>query len=430
MASQQLVDAILPLIRLISDAICCQGHLNVGYTRSKISSNQLFVEFYQQLFNASLCVSVTPLTDTENHQICRDFINFSECHPQLFQSWFLQSTPFVPLEFFLENFSLFPRLMAKCFQIIHQFPRTEDMEKRIRRMHLQIAWEPADGNEILSAFWKVQFFEELMAANVPPNHMDFLYQFLILIKECKALIAVSFYLLEVVDSCPMEAQVISVLEHRLLLLSSGLLFNTIGEHDMLGIMENIGELFELGNVRVIRRLIYDTEKEAPKYDYLHFFHNKVVEWLYDQERFLSAESEGYQRLASQYDKLTPETMQLACQKAIPRFLFKNLRNFFLNSLLINRSLTHCISQLVEFDFLHNTFVSTQLYACLLELLNTLDMVAFRNCLLAETNWGDQEYAYSYNWLGAKQNIILFEKILAFSYAGLKAKKKYKDCYLC
>lgn len=429
MATHQLVDAILPLIRNVSKAICGSGSLTVGYTRRDIPSNLMVVDFYHQMFKASLSVSEPPLAHVENYHICRDFVDLLESHPQLIQSWFLRPRSFVPIDFFLENFSVFPRLVAKCFHFIHHFPSTEDTEERTRRMLSLISWETTDGKEMLSSFWKLQFFDELMTSkNISPHHSVFLHQFLLLIKECKTLFSVSFYLLETIDSYSVEAHVVEVLEYRLHLLSRNQLFDTIREYDMLGIMENIGELLGLRKPGVIRSLLYNPQNHITDSSYLDNFQDIVEEYLLDQDRFARAENRSYEVLTRQFDKVVPEIIQVASQKAIPRFLLKNLINFFLNSVFINRSLAHCISQLVVFDFLHNASASVQIYASLMKVIKSLDMDAFLKCLLAGSDQSGQEYAYSYNWLDAKHNIHLFEKIIAFCHAGLRAKKKYNDSY--
>lgn len=314
MATHQLVDAIVPLIRDVSNVICGSRSLALGYTHRDIPSNQMVVDFYHQMFKASLSVSEPPLAHDENSHICRDFVGLLESHPQIIQSWFLRPRSFVPFDFFLENFSKFPRLVAKCFHFIHHFPPTEDTEERTRRMLSLISWESTDGKEMLPSFWKLQFFDELMASkNISSLHSVFLHQFLILIKECKALFAVSFYLLETIDSDSVEARVVEVLEYRLHLLSRDQLFNTIREYDMLGIMENIGELLGLRKPGVIRSLIYNPENHITDSSCLDSFQDIVEEYLLDQERFSKAENRCYEVLTRQFDKVVHEIIQVASQ---------------------------------------------------------------------------------------------------------------------
>ena len=425
-ASKQLVDTILEFIRTVSDAFVDEmGQFSSGYTCGIIQSNQLVVDFYYQMFGDSFCNTKPPLVQLENQKIGRDFVCLLERYPELLNSWFLRPRLFVPMDFFLDNFEVFPHEVAQCFHFSQQFPASEDMDERCRVMLMKTAWNSAEEHEILSSYWKIQFFEELMLLeNVPNHYTEYLHQFLLLVKECKSLFCVCFCLLETFDSKAVEMEVVAVLEHRLLLLSPQLPVGTIEEFDLLGIMTNVAKLFDINNYFVTRNLLYKDDTLLKDFESLQFFHDKVEQYLYNLPRFVAKEEDYYEKLRNQNDDVIPQSIQLDYQKAIPLLLLKSLRSFFLNSCLVNKCLTICISELVVFEFLHSSSVSVDIFSSLREVIESLDMEAFRNCLLAGKDGIDLNDPY--NWVGAKQNIDLFERIIAFSHAVLRSKKKYRE----
>lgn len=423
-APKEIVDSILALIRAVSDGIMeGGGPLAVGFRHRNIYSNKLVIKFYSNMYQCAFSVENLPLASKENHVISDDFVNLLEENLELLKAW-SGKRPFVPIDFFLRHFSVFPQHVAKCFFLGQTFKPSDHSRARLSYMVGQLMWDNDTSDHMLPAsHWKLSFFETFLNSALERNHYsDYFGRFLLLITSWRMLFQICLHFMKKMGTnSEMNTQIINAIECRMRIYSTAAAFEALTEYEVVSIMEYMGRILACQCIDVTIGLFYVDTIENSLGSWINSFESSVSEIVTSRESLQTEYNNYVTSLKALSREAVRRPIDLSAIKSLPSFLFKCLRNFFVNSTLINKSMMKSISIIVCFDFLNSTQPATRLLVVLAQVIESIDTKAFQRALLFSRSPDQQLAATTYNWLGAKQNIVLFEKIIVFSYAALKAK---------
>lgn len=421
-ANREFVEALLRLVRLISEAITGGSGVMTGLRRRYSPINKIIVQFYVRMFESALTNNWSPLLHSENIRITKDFVTFLCDTLNVASALFIELKPFVPLVFMVKYFHLFPREVAKCVTIPAILKGLE--QPRQSMIFAKLWWNNTDRALMLASNWKVQFYEQLVTSNyVHPGFPDLFGDFMLLIEPRHALFEVSLYFIRLFEGhSAYEPYIVSVIELRTFTISTPLEFERLREHEVTTALEFICKVLECPRESLKSALFYSEGPDSNDASSLKDFRDAMEELMIDNDSLMHEYTIFTQKLESLASVVNRKPIELTASKSLPSFLFQCVEQFFLNSTIINKSVVYSVVLLLGCDYLHSSFMPKRLISSLAQVLYYLDWDALRQALLAAALASeDENMVATYNWLGAKQNIGLFEKLIAYSYAELVAK---------
>lgn len=428
-ALPEFVDAILNFVRAVTDAVLespthdltCEGPKFWGtfWTEPEVG------DFLYQMYEVANLSDHSPLAQQPNHVITRNIFSLFDTFEHIFLLWFPDPKNFPPIDFLVKHITDFPKETAIAFRLSRYRSHPWPIIDKHKDLAPLLVWTEDDNSLSFEKNWKFAYFEEGLYGVMLLNVFTASFAgFLALIDTWQRALDVTLYFVNILGpDSPINVQAVPEIEKRMLALLDDVQFDSHSEFQVVTILDYMGQILDCENARVIRSLFYERKYGSTRWDGWRRFEYAALSLFADQEDLLSAHEQYYRTFKETKRKKRRRKIELTREKRLLLFLLRCLENFLQNSTIINKSVTYCVAKLITYDYQHTLLVQTSLVEILVRTLESLNLEAFRSALLVSLDLNEEETAATFNWLGAKQNLEMFEKIVSFLYAEVRAKLK-------
>lgn len=422
-SSAEFADVILIFMRKLSDAVLeANGDFELYAVTVGFWMDPEVCLFYSKMYEVASPHLVLPLLDKENQVITSDLCETLVRFPELFHKWY-KNTDIIPLlEFVVMHATVFPKEAAKMLNLAREFHEKLVLHQ-FHALDRFLTWNDEDSLVLFTANWKVLFYEELLfGQNEHPHFLGSFHRFLNSVRPWHRAMDMCVYFAEYFGPKFKASVVIArVVEARMLGMCSAP-FDSHTEFEVVSLLGYIGEFLDCDNENVTKPLFYVQNRGRIRYDGLDKFERCAQDVVNTDETTVSDHQRYCEGFCSMKRKYKRGRIELGSELSLLHFLMECLRKFFLNSTKVNQSLSFCIGKLLTFDYQYSCLVPIGVLNVFVEILESVDLDAFRMSLLVTSSPNEEELARQFDWDGAKQNLVMFERMMSCIYALVRAKQ--------
>lgn len=422
-SSAEFTDVILIFMRTLSDSVLgANGNFELYAITVGFWMDPEVCQFYSKVYEVASPYLVLPLLDKENQVITADLCETLTRFPELFHKWFKNTEVIPPLEFVVMHATVFPKEAAKMLSLAREL-HEKFVLHQFRALDRFLTWQDEDSLMPFTSNWKLLFYEELLfGQNEHPHFLGSFDRFLGSVRPWHRAMDMCVYFAEYFGPHSKASMAIArVVEAKMLGMCSAP-FGSLSEFEVVNLLGYIGEVLDCDNANVTKPLFYAQNRGRIRYDGLDKFErwaqdvvNTDETTVCDHQRYC----EGFRSMKRKYKR---GRIELSSDSSLLHFLMECLRRFFLNSTKVNLSLSYCIGKLLTFDYQYSCLVPNGISNVFVEILETVDLDAFRMSLLVTSSPSEEVLALQYDWDGAKQNLVMFERMISCTYALDRVKQ--------